>query len=88
MKQISCVVPITLLTNMLAVVYALKIHKFDHQFDHKSDHQFDHHFDQQFDLKWEIMPGVNNPTNSLSCLGDPSRDTILKMIGMIGSSFP
>ena len=54
--------------------------KFGHQFDHQSDHEFDH--------KWELMPGVNNPANSLSCFGDPSLDTILNMTGMIRSSFP
>jgi hypothetical protein len=112
MKQISCVVPITQLTKILAVVYALKFLscylegtnfivlkyytfllnsrssslKFDHQFDHQADHEFDNH--QQFDHKWELMPGVNNPAYSLSCLGDPSMDTILYMIGMIRSSFP
>ncbi len=34
------------------------------------------------------MPGVNNPANSLTCLGDPSIDTILNRIGMMRSSFP
>jgi hypothetical protein len=31
------------------------------------------------------MSGVNNPANSLSCIGDTSRDTILNMIGMVFS---
>ncbi len=58
-------------------------HQFDHQFDHKTDLQLDHLFDQQFDHKWEFMPGIYTPANSLSRLGDPSKETKLNMIGMV-----
>jgi hypothetical protein len=42
-------------------------------------------FLQQFDLKWDFLPGVQNPADSLSRLGDPKNDTKLSMIGMVFS---
>jgi hypothetical protein len=42
-------------------------------------------FLQQFDLKWEFVPGVDNPADSLSRLGDPRKETKLNMIGMVFS---
>jgi hypothetical protein len=44
-------------------------------------------FIQQFDLKWEFVPGVDKPADSLSRLGDPSKETKLNMIGMVFSKF-
>ncbi len=42
-------------------------------------------FLQQFDLKWEFLPGVDNPAESLSRFGNPETVTILSMIGMVFS---